>query len=922
MITPTIIIAKNVTYDDITIDDLGLVIDATSEVTISSIFNISEIVISDDLKTYVTNEDIVINNGSIDLNVENALKEITFETLHEDNAEEDQQYSNNGEEEEVIEPTIPGYTYASNLIIDADKCYGDSITNYPLWVSLAGNCLRTSVGRMESPYGYDLVFADGTMQLDHEMVFYDGDTGIWKGWVRVPYLDCTNDTTITINYGNSDTTSSEENITSVWDSNYKGVWHLEETPTVDSYMYDSTINNNDLSIQSGMTSTDQIDAICEGGLDFDGVNDYLSISNTESLTFTNSLTIDVWFNPNALLSGSSDHFYSFIDAGCFRLVFSKGCGKIYFVAKSTTSRSWSDIGTPNDAVICVHPCGEDNLYIGGKFTTVGGTSADSIAVYNGSTWSALGSSSAINNDVLSLTIYDGKLIAGGKFTGAGGVSGADYIAAWNGSSWELVGAGSTFNSDVQALTVYNGNLIAGGKFTAVDSRDYIAQFNGTSWSSLNDTSMTSDVKALNVYNGELYVGQKFPATESMQKWNGTSWSNVGSGTFVNKEEIDSLSVYNGKLYIGGKFSDGADITDADMLVEWDGSSFNLPTNLVSLGDSILGQCVYNDELYITGKIDTIYRWDGSTWNEVSGIGDDGNALGVWKNDLIVCGIFDNAGGDAEADKLAKYSSGNDIYLETQTISWNTDAWHNISVVIDSDSATLYVDGDEEDSVSHSISIDDLDSDIYFGKSHGTIFQGTGEIPFYGVLDEIRMSNTPRTQEYIQTQYNNISDPDTFYTYNLSVDVYDTVIFDQDVVRVIDSNGNLDINNTTPVAIPFDSIMIIDPYKFEHPEDAITRISVDEPGFYKVRYSVGWRIYSGSAHIRARARKNGDTYIGYSATYCPASTDHLYGYNFNTFLVELDSDDYIEILCDKQGETTSALTIADGSFLELEYIGNI
>ena len=61
-----------------------------------------------------------------------------------------------------------------------------------------------------------------------------------------------------------------------------------------------------------------------------------------------------------------------------------------------------------------------------------------------------------------LTVYNGELIAGGRFTTAGGVT-CNYIARWNGATWQPLGAG--MNGDVYALTVYNGELIAGGYFT-------------------------------------------------------------------------------------------------------------------------------------------------------------------------------------------------------------------------------------------------------------------------------------------------------------------------------------------------------------------------------------------------------------------------------------------------------------------------
>jgi len=66
--------------------------------------------------------------------------------------------------------------------------------------------------------------------------------------------------------------------------------------------------------------------------------------------------------------------------------------------------------------------------VGGAFTTAGGVSANGIAKWDGTQWSALGS--GMNAGVVwALTAYNGELIAGGNFTTAGGQVSA-YWARW------------------------------------------------------------------------------------------------------------------------------------------------------------------------------------------------------------------------------------------------------------------------------------------------------------------------------------------------------------------------------------------------------------------------------------------------------------------------------------------------------------
>ena len=148
----------------------------------------------------------------------------------------------------------------------------------------------------------------------------------------------------------------------------------------------------------------------------------------------------------------------------------------------------------------------------------------------------------VNWYVVALTVYDGKLIAGGYFTTAGGVE-ANGIAAWDGASWSPLG--SLVNNYVRALTVYNGKLIAGGGKN-IDAWD------GSSWSPLGSW-YNNDVNALTVYDGKLIAGGFFTIVwdvvpNRIAAWDGSSWSPLGSGI---GGWVYALTVYDGKLIAGG-----------------------------------------------------------------------------------------------------------------------------------------------------------------------------------------------------------------------------------------------------------------------------------------------------------------------------------------------------------------------------------
>jgi len=146
-----------------------------------------------------------------------------------------------------------------------------------------------------------------------------------------------------------------------------------------------------------------------------------------------------------------------------------------------------------------------DVYAGGYFTTAGGSTANYIAKWDGSSWSALGS--GMNERVFALAVSGSDLYAGGRFTTAGG-SATNSIAKWNGTNWSSLGSGII--SVVYALAVSGGELYAGGRFSNIGGSPAtnIAKWNGSSWSALG-SGMNGGVYALAVSGSDMYAGGLF-----------------------------------------------------------------------------------------------------------------------------------------------------------------------------------------------------------------------------------------------------------------------------------------------------------------------------------------------------------------------------------------------------------------------------
>ncbi|MDR3668949.1 MAG: T9SS type A sorting domain-containing protein [Ignavibacteriaceae bacterium] len=398
--------------------------------------------------------------------------------------------------------------------------------------------------------------------------------------------------------------------------------------------------------------------------------------------------------------------------GAFSLLGDGTTSAKYIVKWSTATNTWSTLtsGVSNGVNNTVNSIAisSSNVYVGGNFTLLGDgtTSAKRIAKWDTTTgtWSTLtsGASNGVNNIVYAIAVSGTDVYMGGQFTLLGdGTTSANYITKWNGTAWSTLKSGSSngVNSTVNVIAVNSTDVYVGGNFsklgnTGTTSANYIAKWDGTAWSTLTSgasNGVNNTVNAIAVNSTEVYAGGQFTlpgdATTPinyMTKWNGTTFSPVGSGNNGVNYDVAAISISGTDVYVGGSFTllgDGT--TSANNIVKWNSATCTWST-LTSGASNGVNNIVYaiavsGTDVYVGGSFTFlgdgstsakgIAKWNGSTWSTLpsgasNGVNSVVQAISISGSDVYVGGSFTLLGdGTTSAKNIAKWN--------TTTSTWST-----------------------------------------------------------------------------------------------------------------------------------------------------------------------------------------------------------------------------------------------------------
>ncbi len=183
------------------------------------------------------------------------------------------------------------WQYRKKITINSTNVSGSSnLLNFPVLISVVDSDL---IGKTMSNAD-DIIFTAGdeVTRLSHEIESYNSTTGNLTAWVRIPTLSPSTDTVIYMYYDNNGVGNSE-NVTDVWNNDFKMVQHLHETSGAH---YDSTQYNNDGTVNITTPGTQNTTGKIDGADKFDGINDMIDFGSGSSLKVTDAITIELWVN--------------------------------------------------------------------------------------------------------------------------------------------------------------------------------------------------------------------------------------------------------------------------------------------------------------------------------------------------------------------------------------------------------------------------------------------------------------------------------------------------------------------------------------------------------------------------------------------------------------------------------------------------
>jgi hypothetical protein len=353
---------------------------------------------------------------------------------------------------------------------------------------------------------------------------------------------------------------------------------------------------------------------------------------------------------------------------------------LLFRIDSSAQCSWSALGdTVNFSIENILPETESGFVAGGSFTKVGSSTVAGIVQWGDAGWTQIAGSGIVGTEVKALAHYGSNIVAGGNFSMIDSVF-CNNIGIYDGASWSPLGSGLDYTGGVtvSTLVVHNSDLYAGGEFVASNGTtlNHIAKWNGSTWVPLSG-GINGTVNTLCSYKGKLYAGGAFTSAggvsvNNIAVWDGTSWSDVGGGvsSYTGGVTVSTLTVFNNQLYVGGEF-EAAGANSISNIARWNDSTWEdvggglaytgaITVSTISMNE-VNKQLIVSASYKRTGDnaiIHELQAWDGNYWTLLDAESDKPVvSTASIKDALVAGGEFRGIGSASSINYLAGWVCG-------------------------------------------------------------------------------------------------------------------------------------------------------------------------------------------------------------------------------------------------------------------------
>jgi hypothetical protein len=302
----------------------------------------------------------------------------------------------------------------------------------------------------------------------------------------------------------------------------------------------------------------------------------------------------------------------------------------------------------------------------------------------------------------------------------------------------------------------SGNVYAAGRFQDIGGKAYVAKWDGTAWSEVGTGNNALDANdyILSIcfdHAGHLYAAGKFKNSGGLfayvAMWNGTNWTEVGAGQNLGLsggyiQDFTSICAdASGNIYAVGDITDN---TAGNYEVsKWDGTNWT-EVGVLNANSTINSVAVDGNKVYVAGAFTNstpgsghpyLAEWDGTSWSEV-GAGSGALNAGDVINVVAVDASHNvYVGGEFQDLSFHKYIA-----------KWNGSSWSELggaaSLGQSQDVGGVYaLITDASGNVYAAGGMLDANTNEFVGKWNGTSWSNLGNLAGNNFVNALATDNT-------------------------------------------------------------------------------------------------------------------------------------------------------------------------------------